>query len=79
MITHLFIRKIINCLYTERKIIYIDECSFSNCDKSYKSWVNTHKAEVLDHPGRMKSVNLIMGITSDSIVYHKILDTCTNS
>ncbi len=74
----MFLKRIVEIITNEGIIIYIDESSFSNIKHNFKTWVHRNRKEFRTHPGRIKSVSLMLAVTMDKIIHYEI-NTNTNT
>ena len=79
LISHLFIKKMIKLLMDNYQFVYIDESSFTNNHKSFRTWVNVYEKTKKFHPGRFKCNNLLLAMTESKIVHFLIKSETTKS
>ena len=60
----------IDYLINGYNVIYIDESSFINNHKSFKTWLNPTEDRTRSYPGRFKSTSLIVAISTDGVLHY---------
>ena len=75
----IMLRKILELLITESTIIFIDESSFNNEHKRFRTWVKPKQNYERHFPGRLPSLNIILATMPHEVLHYVIKSKTTNT
>lgn len=78
-IRKILIRKLIEVIYDDEIIVFLDETTFNQRNKRIKAWRSINDKNDYPEEGIIKRLNLILAVTKNEIIYYEYYTENTNT